>query len=141
MNSQSSVLRTALPLASLTAVGLLATDLYLPAVPQLPVLLNGTIPQSQLTLASFNGALAISQLVWGWASDRCGERRILTVGILLLFFASLMCAVSSSMELLILGRALQGFGAGAATTIVPAVLKKKILRGGHCTFNFNCWND
>lgn len=44
-------LRSILPLALFTAVGLLATDLYLPAVPSLPQQLGGSIESAQATLA------------------------------------------------------------------------------------------
>lgn len=125
MRSSSRIFFTAAPLATLTAVGMLATDLYLPAVPDLPRALGGSIAESQWTLASFMGSLAVSQLLWGWASDRHGERRVLNVGMFLLLSASVLCALSASIGVLILGRALQGLGAGAATTVVPVLLKKR----------------
>ncbi|MGQ3029634.1 MAG: MFS transporter, partial [Ferrovibrionaceae bacterium] len=68
----SARLRVVLPLAAVTGVGMLATDLYLPALPQLPAALGGTIPLAQATLAAFTLALALSQLVWGYAADRFG---------------------------------------------------------------------
>ncbi len=114
----------ALPLASLTAVGCLATDLYLPAVPSLPALFGGSIAQSQYTLASFMATLAFSQILWGWLSDQYGEKLILKCGMALLFLASVACALADNIDFLIVGRAFQGLGAGAATAVVPALLKK-----------------
>lgn len=103
---------------------MLATDLYLPAVPALPDHLGGTLADSQMTLASFMGSLALSQLFWGWASDRFGEYRVLIAGMILLFGGSLCCALSGNMNLLIGARAVQGMGAGAATAVVPALLQR-----------------
>lgn len=75
--------RSILPLALFTAVGLLATDLYLPAVPSLPQQLGGSIESAQATLAAFSAALAVSQLAWGAAADRLGHRRTLAFAVLL----------------------------------------------------------
>jgi MFS family permease len=120
-----SIRRASVPLASLTAVGMLATDLYLPAVPSLPQQLGGTVVHAQATLAVFIAALAISQLLWGWASDRFGETRVILMGTLLLGGASIVCALSPDVVVLLAARVVQGLGAGAATVVVPVLLRKK----------------
>lgn len=121
----SSIYRTSLPLASLTAVGMLATDLYLPAVPTLSQELGGSLTQSQATLAVFMAALAISQLLWGWASDHFGERRTVLAGTALLAMASVVCALAPNIETLLVARIVQGLGAGAATVVVPVLIRKQ----------------
>ncbi len=114
-----------MPLAALTAVGMLATDLYLPAIPRLAANLGGTLAQSQWTLSSFLAALAFSQIFWGWASDRFGESTVLLWGVLLLLIGSIMGALASQMESLIVARAIQGLGAGASTAAVPSLLRRR----------------
>lgn len=114
-----------MPLAALTAVGMLATDLYLPAVPSLATSLGGTIEQSQWTLSSFLASLAFSQIVWGWASDRFGESVVLIGGIFLLLIGSALGAVTNQMDILIFARAIQGLGAGASTAAVPSLLRRR----------------
>ncbi|ANN76564.1 MFS transporter [Bordetella flabilis] len=118
-----TTLRTALPLVGLTAVGLLATDLYLPALPGLPSALNGTIASAQATLTAFTASLAISQLLWGAASDRFGHRAVLAAGMLLQALGGLACALAPGMTALIVARAVQGLGVGAAMVVVPTVLR------------------
>jgi MFS transporter, DHA1 family, multidrug resistance protein len=120
-----SIYRRSLPLASLTAVGMLATDFYLPAVPMLSAQLGGSTTAAQATLAVFMAALAASQLLWGWASDRFGEGRVILLGTALLGGASVLCAIAPNIAVLLLGRAIQGLGAGAATVVVPALLRKR----------------
>ncbi|AOJ06280.1 MFS transporter [Burkholderia mayonis] len=122
--------RSILPLALLTAVGLLATDLYLPAVPSLPQQLGGSIESAQATLAVFSAALAVSQLVWGAAADHFGYRRSLAFAVLLQLAAGAVCALAPSMGVLIGARAVQGFGVGAATVIVPAIVRQSFGDGG-----------
>ena len=114
-----------IPLASLTAVGLLATDLYLPAVSSLPVELHGTVSQAQATLAVFLLCLALSQLVWGMAADRYGGRAVLRCAIILQVVAGVACAVAPSMLALIISRAFQGLGVGAANVVVPSLIRQR----------------
>lgn len=123
-------LRSILPLALFTAVGLLATDLYLPAVPSLPQQLGGSIESAQATLAAFSAALAVSQLVWGAAADRFGHRRTLAFAVLLQLVAGAACALAPSMGALIGARLAQGFGVGAAMVIVPALVRQSFGDGG-----------
>lgn len=121
----SPQMRTALPLALLTAVGMLATDLYLPAIPSLTQVFGATIEEAQWTMASFLGTLAASQLFWGWYSDRYGENLTIQIGTYLLIVAGIACAIAPSIYILIFARALQGLAAGAATVAVPALVRKR----------------
>lgn len=118
-------IRAVIPLAILTAVGLLATDLYLPAVSSLPSEIGGTIPQAQATLAVFLASLALSQLLWGVAADRFGGKAVLKVAIGLQIVAGIACAMAPSISVLIVGRAFQGLGVGAATVVVPSLIRQR----------------
>jgi MFS family permease len=106
-------------------VGLLATDLYLPAVSSLPSKIGGTVAQAQATLAVFLASLALSQLLWGVAADRFGGRSVLKVAIGLEIVAGIACAVAPSITILIVGRAFQGLGVGAATVVVPSLIRQQ----------------
>lgn len=118
-----AALRTLLPLALLTCTGMLAMDLYLPAVPDLQRDLGLSIPQGQATIAVFLAGLAGSQLLWGEALHRWGPRLCTLVGLLLLIAASLGAALAGGLDTLLLMRLLQGVGAGASTVVVPTVIK------------------
>ncbi len=117
--------RLAIPLASLTALGLLASDLYLPAIPVMAAELGASIPSAQATMALFMAALALSQLAWGWAADHFGDRRTIVAGTALLGGGSLVCAMAPGIDWMLAGRLLQGLGAGAATVAVPALIRRR----------------
>jgi MFS family permease len=121
----SSPHRLAIPLASLTALGLLASDLYLPAIPVMAAELGASIPSAQATMALFMAALALSQLAWGWAADHFGDRRTIMAGTVLLGGGSLACALAPGIDWMLAGRLLQGMGAGAATVAVPALIRRR----------------
>jgi len=113
------------PLAALTGVGMLATDLYLPALPHLAHDLGSDVPAVQATISSFMIALALSQLLWGALADRLGMRNTLLAGIALLAITGVACALAADVDALIVYRTLQGIGAGAATVVVPVLLRRR----------------
>jgi len=117
--------RQAISLASLTALGLLASDLFLPALPAMRAELAASLPSAQATMALFMAALALSQLAWGWAADRFGDRATIVTGTALLGGGSLACALAPDIDAMLAGRLLQGLGAGAATVAVPALIRRR----------------
>lgn len=65
---------------------------------------------------------SITVLIYGKLSDLFGRKPILFFGIILFLIGSILCGFANSMQMLIVFRLIQGFGAGAvmpiATTIV-----------------------
>ena len=72
---------------------------------------------------------AVTVLIYGKLSDLFGRKPILTFGIIVFLIGSVLCGLAESMEMLILFRFIQGFGAGAvmpiATTIVGDIYTKE----------------
>ncbi len=116
-------IRTILPLATITAASMLTMDLYLPAVPTMQVDLGITVTQGQLTIAIFLLGLAASQLVWGEMLHRIGPKRCVRTGLLVLILTSFGCALAPDLPMLLGLRLLQGIAAGAATVVVPTVVR------------------
>lgn len=119
----------ALPYAAITAVAMLATDLYLPALPAVGRALGASIEATQASLSAFLLGLAASQLPWGRVCDRYGARTSLLVGLAIFVGASLGCVAASSMPVLVAMRALEGIGAGATTVIVPVLVRRDFASG------------
>lgn len=101
----------------------ITTDLYLPALPGLTQDLQATMAQAQRTLTALLLAFGISQLVWGPLSDRFGRRPILLIGLAGYVVASVGSALSGSMDLLIVWRALQGAAMGAGVMCARAIVR------------------
>jgi DHA1 family bicyclomycin/chloramphenicol resistance-like MFS transporter len=104
-------------LGALSAFGPLCMDMYLPSLPELSVSLSSTASAAQLSLTACIIGLGVGQLVVGPFSDRLGRRGPLLVGLLVFIMTSALCALTSSMTLLIVLRLLQG-GAGAAGIVL-----------------------
>lgn len=117
-----SVTRRLLPslLLLLTVFGPISMDLYLPALPALSAELDAVTSVAQLTVTACLIGLAAGQLIAGPLSDRFGRRGILLIGIVAYILTSVLCALSPSIELLILARLVQGLAGGVGIVIATA---------------------
>lgn len=112
-------------LGALTALGPLAIDAYLPALPSIERELGSEPGAVQLTLAAYFLGLSGGQLLWGPIADRRGRRRPLLVGLALYATGSLLCAIAPRIEVLIAARALQALGGSAGVVVVRAVVRDR----------------
>jgi DHA1 family bicyclomycin/chloramphenicol resistance-like MFS transporter len=110
-------------LALLLGIQPVTTDLYLPALPALTESFGAPVAHAQLTLTTLLLAFGISQLVWGPLSDRFGRRPVLLCGLGAYTLASIGCALSPSMALLIAWRTVQGAAMGAAVMGARAIVR------------------
>lgn len=120
---QTRFLPHAVMLGLLSAIGLFAIDMYLPALPTISVQLNADSHQVQASLMSFFIAMAVSQLFYGPLSDIFGRKRPLYFGLGLYVAGAIGCAFSPNIESLIAFRFLQGVGACAGVVISRAIVR------------------
>jgi len=106
----------------LTAIAPLATDMYVPAFPRVAGDLSATATQVQLTLTTFFVGMALGQLIGGPVSDQRGRRRPLIAAIALMSVASIVCALTPSIAVMMAARFVQGFSGGWAMVIGRAVI-------------------
>ncbi|WP_253447405.1 multidrug effflux MFS transporter [Halomonas sp. Y3] len=114
---------TVATLAALTALGPLATDMYLPAMPAMAEALGTGPDRVQLTLSLYMAGFALAQLLCGPVSDRFGRRPVMIAGIALFLAASLLCALAPNIEWLLVGRFLQAFGGAAGPVLGRAAVR------------------
>lgn len=81
------------------------------ALPAMRQGLHASAAETQWVVNGFTLPLAALILLGGALGDHQGRRRWLVIGTTLFGLASLFCALSRSLELLLIGRALQGLGA------------------------------
>jgi DHA1 family bicyclomycin/chloramphenicol resistance-like MFS transporter len=126
---KASILKTGLALGLLSAIGPLAVDLYLPALPTMVKDLNASPGDLQRTLSAFFLALAAAQIPIGSFGDRFGRKLPLYLGLGLFVLTSVACAFSPSAPVLVGLRFLQGFGVCAGTAVSRAMIRD--LHQGH----------
>ncbi|MDD7973469.1 multidrug effflux MFS transporter [Roseinatronobacter sp. HJB301] len=110
-------------LAGLAALGALATNIILPAFPQIGAGLGVTSQELGLTLSSFFIAFAIGQLIVGPLSDRFGRQWLVLSGLAVFVIGSVVCAMAGTLSFLILGRVIQALGACAASVLSRAIAR------------------
>ena len=110
-------------LGALTAFAPMSIDMYLPALPSLSGEFSVEPGHVQLSLASFFLGLAIGQAFYGPLADRFGRRKPLLVGLLLFILASAGCALTTSINTLIVLRFFQALGACSGQVIARAVVR------------------
>jgi MFS family permease len=71
---------------------------------------------------AYSLASAASAPIWAKISDIWGRKPIMLAAVILFFFSSMICALSTSMNMLIAGRALQGVAAGGLGNMVNIVI-------------------
>jgi len=106
-----------------TAFAPLSIDLYLPGMPAMEADFQVSAGVIQQSLSLFFVGLAGGQLLYGPLADRFGRRHPLLAGSVIYLAAGLLCALAPSIEWLLAGRLLQGFGAAAGPVIARAIVR------------------
>lgn len=114
--------RLLLVLAGLSGVSPLATDMYVPALPDLARSLATDASGAQLSLTSFLAGIIAGQLVLGPLSDAVGRRPVLIGGSVLFAVFSAVCAVAPTVAVLNTARVGQGVAGAAGVVVSRAVV-------------------
>ncbi len=88
----------------------LDTTILNTAVPAIAEAMNVTPLNVKSVLASYTLSLAVFIPVSGWMADRFGTRRVFSAAIGLFCVGSLLCGLSTSIEMLVACRVVQGAG-------------------------------
>ena len=110
-------------LAGLSAIGILSTNIILPAFPAIGQQLGVSSRELGLTLSSFFITFALAQLVVGPLADRFGRKRLVLGGLTLFVVGSLVAGLASSFGMLIAGRVIQALGVCAAAVLARAIAR------------------
>jgi len=110
-------------LGSLTALGPFSIDMYLPGFPAIAKDLHTTASKVSLSLSGFFIGISAGQLLYGPLLDRFGRKKPLFIGLTVYIVASLGCAVSTSIDMLIAMRFVQAIGSCAAAVASVAMVR------------------
>lgn len=113
-------------LGLLSAIGPFSIDMYLPGFPAIADDLHTSVDMVAYTLASFFVGVCLGQLISGPLLDRYGRKGPLIIGMVIYIIASLGCALSGSVEMLIIFRCIQALG-GCVTMVAPRAIIRDLF--------------
>jgi MFS transporter, DHA1 family, multidrug resistance protein len=115
-------------LGALIAAPPFAMDIYLASMPTMTTALHATTSEVQLTLSVYMYGWGIAQLFAGPLSDRYGRRPALLASLAVFVGASLFCALSHDVYMLIGGRLVQAVSI-ASIGVVPRAAVRDLYSG------------
>lgn len=107
----------------LSSINLLASDIYLPALPELCKVFNCTQSAIHISFSFFLLALGICELLYGVLSDYFGRKKIIVAGLSIFVIASLLCASAETLQEFVLFRIIQAIGGAVGLPITRAMIK------------------
>lgn len=122
----------AITLGLLAALGPLCIDLYLPALPALARDLQTSTATAQLSLTAGLLGLGAGQLLFGPMSDKFGRVGPLLLSLVLLFIASVGCAMAQTIDQLLLARLFEGLS-GAGGAVLSRAIARDMYSGHELT--------
>ena len=114
--------------ALVSTFGLLASDIYVPAMPLMAAFFRVSVWQTQQSIALYLCVLALAQIVYGPLSDHFGRRRLLLAGIVLYVAGSVLCAAAVSFGRFMFGRCVQALGAASGLVIGRALISDRFSK-------------
>lgn len=107
------------------AIGPLAVDMYLPALPTLQAEFAVSAGRVQHTLSAYLLGLAFGQLFFGPIADRFGRKPPLIAGLIVFILASIGCALASTIDHFIALRFAQALGGASGMVVIRAVIRDR----------------
>ena len=124
----ANVAASTLLLGALTAAAPFAMDSYLASMPSMTHALHASTAEVQLTLSVYMYGWGAAQLFAGPLSDRFGRRPALLWALAVFVVASIVCALSRSVFMLIGGRLVQALSM-ASIAVVPRAIVRDLHAG------------
>jgi len=110
-------------LAGLSMLGPFSIDTPFPAFKAMGVDLGATTEQMQLVVSAYLVAFGLMSPFHGPLSDALGRRRVILAGVAVYAVASIGCALSPSLPVLLAFRVLQGLSAGGGVIVSRTVIR------------------
>jgi DHA1 family bicyclomycin/chloramphenicol resistance-like MFS transporter len=99
----------------------IASDVFLPSLPEMTSYFNTTPAIAQITISIFLIGLASSQIFHGLMADKFGKKTILVMVLPIFLLATIGCILSSNIHFLIACRLIQALSASACLVIGRSV--------------------
>lgn len=111
-------------IAAIMAVNALAVDTMLPALPQIGDSIGiPTENARQWVVTSYLLGFGVAQIFYGPLADHFGRKPVLLVGLVAYVVFSLAAGLSTSFEMMLIARVLQGISAASSRVLVISIVR------------------
>ena len=122
----TSQLEFILLMACLMSIVALSIDTILPALQPIGMSIGTrNSSENQLLITMIFLGLGFGQLIFGPISDHLGRKPVIYMGFVIFVLSSMLCVFASSIEMMIVGRILQGIGLSAPRTLSIAMIRDR----------------
>ncbi|WP_298775389.1 multidrug effflux MFS transporter [uncultured Shewanella sp.] len=118
----------------------LALDIYVPSIPAIKAYFNASQLTVQLTVSLFLLMAGLGQLLMGPLSDQFGRLRIIFSSITIFTIGSIICTLSTNINMLIMGRIVQAIGACGMMVSAFAIVRD-LFSGDDCAKVYSFLNS
>lgn len=113
-------------MASLMSIVAISIDAMMPALGIMGEDLRVAYPnQVQLIIVFLFAGMTVGHLFWGPLSDAVGRKKVLYAGLGIYAVGSVLCYCAQSIDMLLVGRVIQGFGVSAPYVTSIAIVRDK----------------
>ncbi|MFW2367282.1 MAG: multidrug effflux MFS transporter [Desulforhopalus sp.] len=124
MTKKSSSVGFVIRMSLLTSLTALSIDTMLPALPAIGESLNvGNSNNLQLIITLLFFGMFFGELAFGPLSDSLGRKRTLGIGIVIFCIGTVVAMMATSLQMLLLGRIIQGVGVSGPKIISRAMIR------------------
>lgn len=110
----------------LVAFPQISETIYTPSLPDISKALHVSNNEVQLTLSVYFAGFALGVFFIGWLSDIIGRRPAMLLGIVVYGVGSFLCFITNSIEVLLVSRFIQAFGASAGSVVTQTILRESV---------------
>ena len=107
------------------ALGAFSIDITLPFFDRIRDTLSASASQTHGVVLVYIFMLGIGQLFFGPMSDRIGRRKTIAIGLSIYALGAIFALMATQIEMLLTGRALQGFGGAVAPVAARSIIRDR----------------
>ncbi|HRW29286.1 MAG TPA: MFS transporter, partial [Emcibacteraceae bacterium] len=113
-------------MAMLMSITALSVDSMIPALGQMTKDLNVTNANDiQLVISAIFFGISFGVVIYGPFADSYGRKKAIYVGVSIFLLGTLIAIFSTSLNMMLLGRVIQGFGSASCRVVSLAIIRDK----------------
>lgn len=113
-------------MAMLMSITALSIDAMIPALGQISADLNVENPNSiQWVISSIFLGISFGVMIYGPFADSYGRKNVIYLGVFIFLIGTLIAVFATTLKIMLIGRAIQGFGSASCRVVTMAIIRDK----------------